>query len=225
VNKPGSSTGAIYARRAQADGVTAAQIRRATRQASPKRLHSPPRSARSHSTLLRRTSSSCVRASRLRAGRIGSPSMINPRACGWRRSTHSRATRRESTTRAKVSARLNALPQFATEIDGTRIYFIHVRSRNADALPRIVTHRWHGSTSTRRSNRQPAAIRSLSRRATLLQAAGLLLCTTRAATRRGRTAGIQPPNIHAKRGNCVRRRARLAFPMQRLRRYRSGLRK
>jgi Epoxide hydrolase N terminus len=127
-----------------------------------------------------------VRASRLPAGRIGSPSMINPRACGWRRSTHSRATRRESTTRAKVSARLNALPQFATEIDGTRIYFIHVRSRNADALPRIVTHRWHGSTSTRRSNRQPAAIRSLSRRATLLRAAGLLLCTTRAATKRGR---------------------------------------
>jgi len=42
-------------------------------------------------------------------------------------------------------ARLNALPQFVTEIDGLDIHFIHVRSRHADALPLIVTHGWPGS--------------------------------------------------------------------------------
>ena len=42
-------------------------------------------------------------------------------------------------------ARLNALPQFATEIDGTDIHFIHVRSPHEDALPLIITHGWPGS--------------------------------------------------------------------------------
>jgi pimeloyl-ACP methyl ester carboxylesterase len=42
-------------------------------------------------------------------------------------------------------ARLNALPQFMTEIDGLDIHFIHVRSRHDDALPLIVTHGWPGS--------------------------------------------------------------------------------
>ncbi len=42
-------------------------------------------------------------------------------------------------------ARLNALPQFITEIDGLDIHFIHVRSRHEDALPLIVTHGWPGS--------------------------------------------------------------------------------
>ena len=41
--------------------------------------------------------------------------------------------------------RLNALPQFKTEIDGVDIHFIHVKSRHADALPLIVTHGWPGS--------------------------------------------------------------------------------
>ena len=45
----------------------------------------------------------------------------------------------------KVEARLNALPQFITEIDGLDIHFIHVRSRHEDALPLIVTHGWPGS--------------------------------------------------------------------------------
>ena len=45
----------------------------------------------------------------------------------------------------KVEARLNALPQFTTEIDGVEIYFIHVRSRHEDALPLIMTHGWPGS--------------------------------------------------------------------------------
>ncbi len=45
----------------------------------------------------------------------------------------------------KCEARLNALPNFITEIDGLDIHFIHVRSRHADALPLIVTHGWPGS--------------------------------------------------------------------------------
>jgi pimeloyl-ACP methyl ester carboxylesterase len=45
----------------------------------------------------------------------------------------------------KVEARLNALPQFITEIDGVDIHFIHVRSQHEHALPLIVTHGWPGS--------------------------------------------------------------------------------
>jgi pimeloyl-ACP methyl ester carboxylesterase len=45
----------------------------------------------------------------------------------------------------KVEARLNALPQFITNIDGLDIHFIHVRSKNPNALPVIVTHGWPGS--------------------------------------------------------------------------------
>jgi pimeloyl-ACP methyl ester carboxylesterase len=45
----------------------------------------------------------------------------------------------------KVEARLNAYPQFITEIDGLDIHFIHVRSKHENALPLIVTHGWPGS--------------------------------------------------------------------------------
>jgi len=45
----------------------------------------------------------------------------------------------------KVEARLNALPNFITEIDGLDIHFIHVRSKHEDAMPLIVTHGWPGS--------------------------------------------------------------------------------
>ncbi|GAA2833001.1 epoxide hydrolase family protein [Crossiella cryophila] len=45
----------------------------------------------------------------------------------------------------KVEARLNALPQFLTEIDGLDIHFLHIRSRHPDALPLIITHGWPGS--------------------------------------------------------------------------------
>src|SRR2546423_386576 len=44
-----------------------------------------------------------------------------------------------------TEARLNALPQFRTEIDGLGIHFLHVRSQHADALPLIITHGWPGS--------------------------------------------------------------------------------
>jgi pimeloyl-ACP methyl ester carboxylesterase len=46
---------------------------------------------------------------------------------------------------SKCEARLNALPNFLTEIDGLDIHFIHVRSQHDDALPMIVTHGWPGS--------------------------------------------------------------------------------
>src|SRR5215210_5218742 len=42
-------------------------------------------------------------------------------------------------------ARLNALPQFTTQIDGADIHFIHVKSPHDDALPLIMTHGWPGS--------------------------------------------------------------------------------
>jgi pimeloyl-ACP methyl ester carboxylesterase len=45
----------------------------------------------------------------------------------------------------KVEARMNALPQFITTIDGLDIHFIHVRSKHPNALPVIITHGWPGS--------------------------------------------------------------------------------
>jgi pimeloyl-ACP methyl ester carboxylesterase len=45
----------------------------------------------------------------------------------------------------RVQSRLNALPQFTTEIDGVDIHFIHVKSRHEKALPLIMTHGWPGS--------------------------------------------------------------------------------
>jgi pimeloyl-ACP methyl ester carboxylesterase len=46
---------------------------------------------------------------------------------------------------ARIETRLNALPQFTTEIDGVDIHFIHVRSKHENALPLIMTHGWPGS--------------------------------------------------------------------------------
>jgi hypothetical protein len=46
---------------------------------------------------------------------------------------------------SRVEARLNAVPQFTTEIDGVEIHFIHVRSQHEDALPLVMTHGWPGS--------------------------------------------------------------------------------
>ena len=45
----------------------------------------------------------------------------------------------------KCESKLNALPQYVTQIDGLDIYFIHVRSKHDDALPIIITHGWPGS--------------------------------------------------------------------------------
>jgi pimeloyl-ACP methyl ester carboxylesterase len=46
---------------------------------------------------------------------------------------------------SRIETRLNALPQFTTEIDGIKVHFIHVRSQHEDALPLIMTHGWPGS--------------------------------------------------------------------------------
>jgi hypothetical protein len=46
----------------------------------------------------------------------------------------------------RFEAKLNALPQFRTEIDGVDIHFLHVRSRHQGALPLLMTHGWPGST-------------------------------------------------------------------------------
>jgi pimeloyl-ACP methyl ester carboxylesterase len=46
---------------------------------------------------------------------------------------------------SRLEARLNALPQYKTEIDGVDIHFIHVRSPHGDALPLVITHGWPGS--------------------------------------------------------------------------------
>ena len=46
---------------------------------------------------------------------------------------------------SRCEARLNAFPQFTTEIDGVQVHFIHVRSPHEDALPLIMTHGWPGS--------------------------------------------------------------------------------
>src|SRR3954463_5033607 len=45
----------------------------------------------------------------------------------------------------RVETRLNALPQFTTDIDGVDVHFVHVRSRHEDALPLIMTHGWPGA--------------------------------------------------------------------------------
>src|SRR5215210_7697887 len=45
----------------------------------------------------------------------------------------------------RCEARLNAVPQFITEIDGVDIHFVHVRSKHEDALPVVVCHGWPGS--------------------------------------------------------------------------------
>jgi pimeloyl-ACP methyl ester carboxylesterase len=45
----------------------------------------------------------------------------------------------------KLEAKLNAIPQFVTEIDGQDIHFIHVRSKHDNAMPLIITHGWPGS--------------------------------------------------------------------------------
>ena len=47
----------------------------------------------------------------------------------------------------RVEERLNAVPNFVTEIDGLDVHFIHAMSPHADALPIIITHGWPGRSS------------------------------------------------------------------------------
>jgi pimeloyl-ACP methyl ester carboxylesterase len=84
---------------------------------------------------------------RIEAARLPSKELVGDRSQGVQRATiHELAT--YWTTEydwRKAEARLNALPQFTTEIDGVNIHFIHVRSRHENALPLIMTHGWPGS--------------------------------------------------------------------------------
>src|SRR5262245_53673677 len=84
---------------------------------------------------------------RIAATRFPSKELVDDRSQGVQLATTQALARYWTTDYdlRRVATRLNALPQFTTEIDGTEIQFIHVRSRHEDALPLIVTHGWPGS--------------------------------------------------------------------------------
>jgi len=84
---------------------------------------------------------------RIAATRLPGKELVDDRSQGVQLAT-SRELARYWTTdydwRA-CEARLNALPQFTTEIDGVNVHFVHVKSRHENALPLIMTHGWPGS--------------------------------------------------------------------------------
>jgi pimeloyl-ACP methyl ester carboxylesterase len=84
---------------------------------------------------------------RLAATRWPTPELVTDRSQGVQLATLQEVVRYWETEYdwQRLEARLNALPQFETEIDGVPIHFIHVRSPQKDALPLIVTHGWPGS--------------------------------------------------------------------------------
>jgi pimeloyl-ACP methyl ester carboxylesterase len=84
---------------------------------------------------------------RIEATRLPSKELVDDRSQGVQLATIQALARFWTTEydwRA-CEARLNALPQFTTEIDGVDVHFIHVRSPHEDALPLIMTHGWPGS--------------------------------------------------------------------------------
>jgi pimeloyl-ACP methyl ester carboxylesterase len=84
---------------------------------------------------------------RIAATRWPTKELVSDRSQGVQMATLQELARYWSTEYhwRKCEARLNALPQFTTEIDGVEIHFIHVRSRHENALPLIMTHGWPGS--------------------------------------------------------------------------------
>ena len=84
---------------------------------------------------------------RITAMRWPSPETVGDRSQGVQLATMRELARRWATDYdwRKVEARLQALPQFITEIAGVDIHFIHVRSKHDGALPLVVTHGWPGS--------------------------------------------------------------------------------
>jgi pimeloyl-ACP methyl ester carboxylesterase len=84
---------------------------------------------------------------RIAAARLPSKELVKDRSQGVQLATIEQLARYWSTDYdwRRCEARLNALPQFKTEIDGEEIHFIHVKSRHEDALPLIMTHGWPGS--------------------------------------------------------------------------------
>src|SRR5262245_27537010 len=84
---------------------------------------------------------------RIAAARLPGKELVDDRSQGVQLATIQQLARYWATGydwRA-CEARLNALPQFTTEIDGVDVHFIHVRSRHENALPLIMTHGWPGS--------------------------------------------------------------------------------
>jgi pimeloyl-ACP methyl ester carboxylesterase len=84
---------------------------------------------------------------RIAATRWPSSELVDDRSQGVQLATMKALVRYWTTEYdfGRLEARLNALPQFTTEIDGVDIHFIHVRSPHEDALPLIMTHGWPGS--------------------------------------------------------------------------------
>ena len=84
---------------------------------------------------------------RLAATRLPPRELVPDRSQGVQLATAQAVARYWATEHdwRKCEADLNALPQFKTEIDGSEIHFIHVRSRHERALPLIITHGWPGS--------------------------------------------------------------------------------
>jgi pimeloyl-ACP methyl ester carboxylesterase len=84
---------------------------------------------------------------RIEATRWPSSELVDDRSQGVQLATMQALVRYWTTEYdfGRLEARLNALPQFITEIDGVDIHFIHVRSPHEDALPLIMTHGWPGS--------------------------------------------------------------------------------
>ena len=84
---------------------------------------------------------------RIAAARLPSRELVDDRSQGVQLATVQALARYWSTEYdwRRCEARLNALPQFTTAIDGLDVYFIHVRSPHPNALPLIMTHGWPGS--------------------------------------------------------------------------------
>jgi pimeloyl-ACP methyl ester carboxylesterase len=84
---------------------------------------------------------------RIAATRWPSKELVDDRSQGVQLATLQELARYWATDYdlGRLEARLNALPQFTTEIDGVEIHFIHVQSDHEDALPLIMTHGWPGS--------------------------------------------------------------------------------
>src|SRR2546422_9685065 len=79
---------------------------------------------------------------RIAATRWPSKELVEDRSQGVQLATTKELARywTEDYDFGRIEARLNALPQFTTEIDGVDVHFIHVRSQHEDAMPLIMTH-------------------------------------------------------------------------------------
>ena len=84
---------------------------------------------------------------RIAAARWPSKELVPDRSQGVQLETIRKLARHwtEDYDLSRLEARLNALPQFITEIDGVEIHFIHIKSAHEDAMPLIMTHGWPGS--------------------------------------------------------------------------------